>query len=72
MGWIAWIGDGLKALALALGLLKTNQDQKAGVALQTAADASASNRVLTAEAQAEVDAPKTDSAVEARLRDGTF
>lgn len=72
MGWIAILTSGLKALANLLGLLKTNQDQKAGVAIQTAADATVANKTLTAEAQAAVAAPHSDAAVDKRLSDGAF
>lgn len=55
-----------------LGLAKTNQDEKAGVAMQVAADNTAASKAQTAEAQAEAQAPKSQSDLAARAENGTF
>lgn len=55
-----------------LGLIKTNQDQRAGIAMQTSADDQAALKAETSIAQAEAQAPKTDSGIDERLKDGTF
>jgi hypothetical protein len=62
----------LGILAKALGLVKTSQDEQAGIAMQGAADekaaAGAQRRISDAEAQA----IHSDSGVDKRLEDGTF
>ena len=71
-GWLSAISAFLTVLGKALGLIQTNEDKKAGVALQTGADNEAASKAQGAIAQAEVDAPRTDEAVEQRLRDDKF
>lgn len=72
MTWSSAILAFLSAVGKALGLLQTNADKKAGVALQSAADNEAASKTQGAIAQAEAAAPKTDDQVEQRARDGSF
>lgn len=71
-GWLSAISAFLTVVGKALGLIQTNEDKKAGIAMQSAVDNQAAAKTQQAIAQAEVDAPRTDEAVEQRLRDDKF
>ena len=65
-GVLSWIGD------LATRWLQRREDRAQGARDQSAAETASTARVEAVEAQAEANAPRTDTGIDDRLKGGTF
>lgn len=70
MGTVLSLLSGIVSLGLKVwGWFSTRSEQKAGADAQSGRDNAAAEAALASIAQAEADAPKTDDAVEQRLKE---